>query len=551
MDYRVEIFDRSGRRVVSCDSIPLLEAVRTAADGHARVRGFLPEIVPGLERGGTVRVEIDGRRFCRVPLTRVEPQAGDARKLVLDRYVTFHEVTVFEGQSDPAAYNPPVAGAFRHRPVDRIVRDLVNRAPGPIHYTIHHQSHPDGARREHAKFQARRAPENELELGGIHAGQWVGFPRLDATGAFARDGATVAGLVVDGVPWPDLRLLMIDPGAHTPHADAAREALQGLIDAYGIDSVELNPHRDGSGAYDGRVDDEGRYLGFLYGGGECFNAALVELGHAAVSLLDDGKRLDPSFELKDYYSYAERCRDSVESTQAALLSWDFEGNLLEGVAALAYAADCVWSVDDDGALHFRAPQAPDRVLFHDPLELSAAFGSDLSTLVNELTLGGNPAAHGLPRTHRRDDSVLAYGLRSRRLDCFSRSRPEDADRLALGILADLAYPEPVGRITFHRGDGAARPGDILELRDGPFEALDPPPSRASEPYAGRRVARVKAVTHRFSGRAVATSLDLTSPRRAAADPLAFLVRSQRSATSLYQLRLDDPAVGLDAGYHLD
>ena len=77
---------------------------------------------------------------------------------------------------------------------------------------VDHQDYPDGAEREYAKFIERTEWMTELPIGSIESGEYVGPGRIDASGAYAKDGDTIAGLVVDGVAWPDLRLATIDAG---------------------------------------------------------------------------------------------------------------------------------------------------------------------------------------------------------------------------------------------------------------------------------------------------------------------------------------------------
>jgi hypothetical protein len=91
-----------------------------------------------------------------------------------------------------------------------MVRAVVNQARGPLHYYVEHTAYPDGAAREFGKFTTRMALADPLPVGGIDSGQWVDSSRIDLSGAYAKDGDTIAGLVVDGLPWPDLRLMMID-----------------------------------------------------------------------------------------------------------------------------------------------------------------------------------------------------------------------------------------------------------------------------------------------------------------------------------------------------
>ena len=139
-----------------------------------------------------------------------------------------------------------------------------------------------------------------------------------------------------------------------------------------------------------------------------------------------------------------------------------------------------------------------------------------------------------------------------RLEYFPVSVEEDADKLAAGLLDDVAYPEPCGFVQFYQGDVSVRVGDIVELRDDPLRRLE----RSVEAewggrFSGKLVGRVRRVTHRFSGRQVTTTAWLTSPLRSVGLPVSFVARSQGAAADLYQFRLDAVEVGLDMGYHLD
>ena len=579
MDYRIEIYDTWGRRIATYDEVPLLEAVRSVPGQPDQVRGILPGKVSDLSHGYRLRVLLGGEVFCEAYVTAVRPQWSDTRKLVLERYVAFHEVFEFEAEWPALDLNTSVSRGYANRSVSSIVKSVINSALGPIHYRVAHQGYPDGAQREYAKFLQRKSAENELEIGGISAGQWVGSTRINASGAFAKDGDTIAGLVVDGGAWPDLRLMMIDseetslnPHTHVRHpetatwteeqyaasgyklkADAARQALQELIDTKGIEYIELNPHRDSSGAFDDRVDAYGRYVGLVFAGGECFNAAQVECGHADVYQYDKGKYHVPEMELKDFFSYTGVNEDSVEDSAETLEGLDVTGGALEVLAALAYFANgFVWTVEPDYAVRFYRAERPDRVVFFDAVRTGIGLGSDSGPIANILYFQGNPVTSVLSKTFRRSASIEAYDERIRRLDYFSISIEQDADKLALGILNDLAYPEPCGFIQFFQGNVNVRLGDIVEVRDGPLCRLERTVSGEwDDRFAGKLVGRVRRVLHRFTGKHVSTTVWLTSPFRSVSEPLSFIVRSQGSAASLYQFRLDEATVGLDMGYHLD
>jgi hypothetical protein len=448
-----------------------------------------------------------------------------------------------------------------------------------VHYTVDHNAYPDGAEREYDKFQARRTETNELEIGGISEGQWVGAARIDATGAYAKDGDTIAGLVVDGEAWPDVRFMMIDceetslnshavsrhpevadwdaaryaRSGYKVKADAATDFLQLLMDTKGIDYIELNPHRDANGEFDDRVDAFGRYIGLVYGGGECFNAALVEQALADVYLYQDGKFHVPEMALKEFFSYRGEVMDSIEETTAVLSEFDVDGGLFEVLTALAYAArGYIWSVSPEGAVTFREAQRPDNVAFFRRHRNGLTYGADGDSIANFLVIQGSPETGTLDKSYVIGDSADRFGLRARFLDYFSLNREEDADQLAAGLLDDLAYPEVIGEVVFFQGLADIDVGDLIEFRDGNLRRVDPPlDGEWDNRFDGRLIARIKEVTHRFTGRHVETKLRLTSPLRSVANPISFITRSQPPAGNLFQFRLDEEAVGLDLGYHLD
>lgn len=577
MKYMIEVLEPSGRRVAVHEEVALLEASRGAPDDADRIAGILPSAAT-LGIGYRIRVWVDGRLFCEAPVTVVNPQWGDMQKLILDQYVTFHEMLAFTAERDWAEMDGTVSRGFTNAAIGDIVKGLIDRTPGHVHYRVHHTAYPEGAQREWAKFLARRTAANELAVGGIASGQWVGANRIDASGAYAKDGDTISGLIVDGGAWPDVRLMLIDSEetSRNSHArnlhpetagwtdaryaasgyqvrgDAAKAALQALIDTNGIACIELNPHRDSTGAYDDRVDTYGRYLGLVYGGGECFNAAMVELGLASVYLWEEGQYLDPTLALKDFFSYTGRNEDSIEPVSTVLTGFAASASLFESLTQLGYLArGYVWSIDAEQAVTFRYASV-DRVLFYAPAEIGAGLGADASGVTNVLLLTGNPTLSGLSKTYRRYASMDAYGDRVAGFQCNAIAYQDDADRLAAGLLDDMAYPDRNGFIQCHSGDAAVQQGDIVELRGGPLRRLDPAVSGEwNDRFAGRLVGRARSVTHRFSGKHVRTVVQLASPLRTVAAPLVFMARSQDSAAELYQFRLDDSAIGLDMGFHLD
>ena len=366
MQYGIEVYDRRGLRVARFDRVPLMEASRTAPDAPDVIEGLLPEGIAELGPGYRISVRIEGEPFCEATVTWVGPQWSDTRKLILDRYVPFHEVIAFRAEQCDTDRNTRVCRGYSHGRIDAMVKDVINAAQGAIHYLVDHVSYPDGAVREFAKYTARKTPATELETGGIGAGQWVETPRIDASAAYASDGDTIAGLVVDGIPWPELRLMMLDceelsknshavkrhpevsgwsaeryaASGYALAAEASRQALQALIDRKGIEAIELNPHRGYDGAYDDRVDTYGSYIGLVYGGGECLNAAMAELGRADVYLYEEGKYHVPEMRLKEYFSYARTCTDSIDAVPETLTALEADQRRLPTVlTALAYAGD--------------------------------------------------------------------------------------------------------------------------------------------------------------------------------------------------------------------
>lgn len=579
MQYEVAVYDYWGRRVAVYDEVPLLDAVRSSPDGRDEVVGLLPKETPSLAPGYRVRVSVDGAFFCECVVDEVSPEWSDAQKLVLDRYVSFHEVLAFTAHTEYRNGNEYASWAYSNQEISGIVKDLVNRALGPIHYWVEHGAYPDGARREYAKFVARKTAANELAHGSIASGQWVGANRMDLSGAYAKDGDTISGVKVDGVAWPDLRLLMVDceemsrnSHAESRHpevafwtdaeyaasgyrrkAEAGKEFLQSLITSKGISHIELNPHLGPSGEYDDRVDVYGRYIVLVFGGGECFNAALVEQGLADVYLYKEGQYHDPAQELKDYYSYSGIHTDSVAYTGQTLYAFDTAQDLFDLLVALSYAAGgYVFSVDAALGVSFRSGARVDRTLFYDPLRIGVRLGREGTELVNYLFLSGNPNAGALEKRFGRGESLDVHGVMADGLEFFPVYVVADMMRLADGILDDLAYPALNGEVIFYRGDGRVAVGELLEFRGAPLRAFAPCLEEEwGGSFAGRLVGRVRAVRHRFSGKHVTTRAELTSPLRSVSSPIVFMARSQDVVENLSQFRLDAVLFALDMEYHLD
>lgn len=579
MEYMVEIVDRDGVRVARIPSVPLMEVACGGPDENDRIEGLLPVTLERFGVGYTVRVYLDGRLVTWGTVIEVGPAWGDVRRLIADQYVNFQELLSFIAVREWGNGNRRAAARFENARVDDMVRGTINRARGPVHYTVAHDAYPDGAVREYEKFAARMAVSDPLPAGGIDSGQWVDAWRIDATAAYAKDGDTVAGLVVDGEAWPDLRLMLIDceetslnshaisrhpevadwdatryaRSVYGQRAAAATERLQELIDTKGFDLIELNPHQDASGTYDDRVDAYGRYIGLIFGSGECFNAALVEDGLADVYLYEDGRYHVPEMALKDFFSYTGVHEDSIAACTRVVGAFENRGGLLEALTALtAFGDGYVFHLGADRVVRFRPGWQVDSVVELEPVRLGVSLGHTTDGMANLLRIVGNPADGTVDDYHADDDSIDALGTAFRYFAYFALRNEADAAQLGQGLLRDLAWPTRVGRVLFYRGVSTVDPGALLEFRGDALVERDPPVGAAwTEDLGGRFVGRVRRVVHRVAGDTVETQLDLTSPYRSVAAPLTFITRSQDSLSAFFEFRLDDEVTGLDAGYHLD
>lgn len=579
MEYTIEVYDRWGRRSARFHEAPRLEVRRRGPDQASEIKGILPLSIRDIGPGYRLRILIEGRLFLEAEVRETQPAWGDNKKLILDRYVNFHEIVEVYAQTGAMEGNGWLSRSYGNRDVASMVRDAINAALGPIHYYVQHGQYPEGTTREYNKLLDRSTPENELEVGGIDAGDWVGADRIDSSGAWAKDGDTIAGLVVDGMAWPDFRLMMMDAEETTRNsramrlhpevafwtddeydrsgykrkADAATAALQDYLDTHGIAFIELNPHKDGTGAYDDRIDAYGRYLGLVYGGGKCYNAALVERDLADIYLYDQGRYHVPELALKDFYSYRGEHTDSIAACATTLSEVDFSGGVLEWIAALAYVAPgYIFEVDAQLGLRFRPADRADKVVVFNPRKHALSLGATRSGLSNILIIQGNPLTTAFQKTWTRGESIDVLGPAVRFLPYFAISQEDDGAKLAEGLLQDLAYPEPSGRFEVYDGAAELEVGQLLAFRGAPLRRLDPALENA--PTLGgdeEHVARVQEVRHRFTGRRVQTTAFLGGPFRSVRHPLSFLIRSQERAEALFAFRLDDGAVGLDQGVHLD
>lgn len=579
MHYLIEILDTGNRRVHQITDAPFIEVICRTPDKTDRMAVLLEGTNYDISPAYCVRFYLEEDLICEGSVQSVIPHWEDTERLVFGRYVPFRFFTEVVVERRAALFDGAVTRAYMNQSIDHIVRDAVNRTLGPVHYGIDHTAFPEGAVREYRKFVSRKRPDNELQIDGIEHGQWVGANRIDLTGAFAKDGDTISGIVVDGTPWPDIRLMLIDTeettrnahaikrhpevaawteaqyltSAYKRRADNAHAALQSLLTTYGIEAIELNPHRDISGAFDDRVDAYGRYLALVYGGGMCFNAAMVELGHADVYLYDSGRYLVPELELKDFFSYGALSTDTIQPVPGYLRHVDLKAGLFESLTALAYAAGgYVWSISSEGTVSFRSADIPNHVFYLDEANLDAALGLEDSDLVNRILFFGNPIEGAFQKTYDQTGSIAEYGARAARLEYYALSRLEDADTLVAGLLNDIAYPTARGHLFFPHGNSQLRVGDIVELRGERVRRyIRRISGEWADRFADRVVGRAASIRYEIAGQHVSTEVQFTSPLRSVESPLTFMVRGQPGPTVLYQFRLDDDGVGTDLGFHLD
>ena len=575
MNYRVELYAPWGGRTAVFEEVALLNLIRNRAGEIHKVKGFLRDPSVDLGHGYGVRIWLGDRVVLDAVVSKIDPQWSDTRKLVFEHYVNLHQLVAFEAERRDDEVDNTISSTFLNETVDAIVKRSIHQILGPIHYWVDHAAYPEGATREYDKLLLRKNAGNELGVGGITSGQWVSGARIDYSSAYAKDGDTITGLVVDGISWPDLRMMMIDTeesslNSHTfkvhpevegwtaaqydasgykMRADAATAALQGMIDAKGIDLIELNPHLGSDGNYDDRVDQYGRYLGLVYGDGECFNAGLVEQGHSKTYLYEEGKYHVPEMELKDFYSYEGVYSDSIEAATQVLISPDVGLNIFQWLSALCYAAGGYgWSMDEAMGVRFRSLDTVDWVIVYDPVQHALEWSTHSDGIYNAVVFTGN----GISKTYYKDESIDAYGERKRYLTYTALSELADADAFVAGLLEDVAYPEIEGQLVFYRGDESLEVGDLIEVRNSDVHRVTPEVAGEwGNRFSGRMVARVASVAHELRGAYVETTVKLSSPLRSTHNPVGSITASQPTETELFQLRLDDLLVGLDSNFHLD
>jgi len=131
MRYEIILYDTWGRCIAVFDEVPLLDVIRATPDDADCIRGLLPADTPDLGHAYRVEVRLDGARVCEGRVELLRPCWSDAKKLILDRYVTFHELLEIEARSTVRAGNTRVARTCVQREISAAVKDVINAAPGP------------------------------------------------------------------------------------------------------------------------------------------------------------------------------------------------------------------------------------------------------------------------------------------------------------------------------------------------------------------------------------------------------------------------------------
>ncbi|HDP34127.1 MAG TPA: hypothetical protein ENN29_03340 [Candidatus Hydrogenedentes bacterium] len=572
MRCRIELLDAWRQRIAVFNEAHSLEATCGVADRADTLRCVLPH-VDGFGPGCAVDLYINGSRLRRYEVARVGFGWDADFQPEYNTRAPVRDLMRVEADTPQLEGNTRVRRVYAGVTLEEAFLDIINRAPGPLHYLVDHEAYPDGAQREYTKLVGRISPENELETGGVSEGQWVGADRIDASGAYAKDGDTIAGLVVDGAAWPELRMMMIDAdelalnnhawkrhpetalwtaeryanSAYKIRADRAQAFLQQLLDTKGISHIELNPHRDSSGAFDDRVDAYGRYIGLVYGGGECFSAALVEQGLADVYLYADGQYHAPEHRLKEFFSYTDAHGQSYPEIGQEIHALDLDCGAMEGLTLLAYlAGGYVFSVSPELTVSLRDGAIFDYRYEYRADAMAVTSGFSSKGMTNWLALSGNRVIAPERLVAHRGESIGAYGLHGAGIDAAWLGDETDMQRLADGLLDDLAYPAPVITLTFFDGAPELSPGALVSVAGAPLSRRA---RSLAEEWGGllddALAGRVHEVRHFMQGKDAWTQATLSAPLRSVAAPLAMLRRIRSEGEKLFALRLDEPLAGLD------
>ena len=572
MNIRVELLDTLHQRIAVFNEAVSLEATRRVPDLADTLKCTVPH-VEGFGPGCTIDVYLDDTRWQRYETTRTQLRWDADFQPEYATRAPLRDVMLVEAQASKQAVNTRLRRAYVDVTLEEALVDVINRAPGPIHYLIDHDTYPDGATHEYAKFLERISPDNELELGGINEGQWVGADRIDASEAYAKDGDTISGVKVDGIAWPDVRLMLIDAEETTLNnharkrhpetalwssqryansgyklsADRAKAFLQALLDTKGISHIELNPHRDSNGNFDDRVDAYGRYIGRVFGDGECFSAALVEQGLADVYLYEDGLYHVPEHRLKEFYSYTGAHTKSYPTLGETVHALDLDCGALEALTLLAYlCGGQAFSITPELEVAFRDATLFDHQYRYRADKMAVTSGFTNKGLVNTLAVTGNTIVAPGTVSVSCDESIDAYGSSGSRIDGKWLGSDDDKTQLAENLIHDLAYPSPAVTLTFFEGAPELLPGALVSVTGAPLARYARHlPDEWGDAFDENLVGRVVEVRHVLTGKEARTEASLAAPLRSVKAPLTLLRRIRSEGEPLFSLRLDEPMAGLE------
>ncbi len=572
MKMRLDLMDTWRQRIAVIEEAPAVEAMQRGPDQPDLLRCTLPH-VEGFGPGCAINVYVNDAPWRRYEVRRTQLSWDADFQPEHNTRTPVRDCMRVTAAADPES-NRRMRRVYVDTSFEETFRDIISRTPGPLHYHVTHNAYPDGAQREYTKFCGRATADNALEYGGIGTGQWVDSARIDATAAWAKDGDTIGGLVVDGVPWPDVRLMMIDAdettlnnqarkqrpetalwtperyakSAYKLRADRATALLQALMDGKGISHIELNPHRDATGAFDDRVDAYGRYIGLVFGGGECFNAALVEHDVADVFLYAEGRYHVPEHRLKEFYSYTGPHTTSHPVIGPHVNALDLDCGAMEAIALLTYmTGDHVFSVSPEMSVSLREITGPDHCYRYRSDMMAVTSGFTDADMINWLGVSGNGVLAPERLTDSRGESIGAYGLRATGMDVEWIGHDEDKQRLVQGLLDDLAWPRPEIRVTFFGGAPELTVGDIVAVVGAPL-------ARRARRVSGEwndlfdpdtLTGRIVELRHGMRGERTWTEAALSAPLRSVRAPIATMRRIRSKGEPLFALRLDEPLAGLD------
>lgn len=572
MNLRIELWDTLQQRIAVFSEAISLEATHRLPDKADTLECALPH-VDNFGPGCTLKVYVNNTPMQCYTVTDTRFHWDADFQPEYNTRPPLRDVMHVQAEAKSVYGNAHIRHAYINITLEEAFLDSINRVPGPVHYLIEHDAYPDGAIREYEKMIARCTSDNALQTGSISEGQWVGADRIDASDAYAKDGDTISGLKVDGILWPDVRLMMIDTeetslNNHTykrhPEttlwsseryensgykvvADRAKAFLQQLLDTKGISHIELNPHRNSIGAFDDRVDAYGRYIGRVFGNGECFSAALVEQGLADVYLYEDGSYLVPEHHSKDFFSYTKANTKSYPSMDTDIHALDLDGDIIEVLTLLAYLCE--------GKAFFLSPEMgvtiKDADLFDHEYRYAAhkmevVSGFTDKDIANTITLSGNPLVSPGSVTLTDEESSNAYGKHGASIEAHWLGNDTDKQRLATALLQDVAYPAPAITVTFFEGAPELQSGDLVSITGAPLDRYARKLSGEwGNTFETTILGRVAEVRHFMKGKDAWTQATLSAPLRSIAAPLTLLRRIGSADDSLFALRLDEALAGLD------